>query len=151
MADVVRGFQNWDRISKTATSYPWDDWFDGQQWRLTEEDLLSMPFDDLARYAHKKAAQVGIRVKCKRIEFNRKTGKYKAMIMEATCPRCRAIHSDLLRKPRGNEKAKECFLNGFSPRYESEEFVARRNEYLAGVVAGFGYKTVASGPQEGKK
>ena len=138
MAAVVRGFQNWQNLSKIATTYPWDDWFDGQQWRLTEDDLASVPFDDLARYAHKKAARFGIEVKCKRIEYDNTAKKYTAMIMEATCPMCEAIHSDLAHLG----ETKDCFLDGFSPAFNTKEVKRRRREYLAGVATGFGYKTV---------
>ena len=139
MASVIRGFRNWERYSKISNAYPWGDWFDGQQWRLTEADLRNMPFDDLARYAHKKAAQFGIKVKCKRIEYNNKTKKYAAMIMEATCPMCKAIHSDLEARGKGKHG---CFLNGFSPKFNTKEFKRLRREYLAGAVTGFGYKEV---------
>jgi len=138
MAEVVRGFRNWQHLSKIATTYPWDDWFDGQQWRLTEADLAKMPFDDLARYAHKRATQVGIKVKCKRIEYNSETRRFAAMILEATCPMCKDIHSDLV--ARGKTKA--CFLDGFSSKFNSREFKRLRKEYLAGTITGFGYRKV---------
>tara|TARA_B100001750_G_C15459913_1_gene573644 strand:+ start:65 stop:523 length:459 start_codon:yes stop_codon:yes gene_type:complete len=142
MSDVVRGFKSWTKESNEfSTAYPWADWFDGQQHRISQEDLSNMPFDDLARYAHAKARREGISVKTKRIERDRKTGKYKYLILEATCPLCKAIHSDLAISNKAN-KGESCFLNGFSPRYEDEDFVAQRKEYLARAITGFGYKLV---------
>lgn len=139
MAAVIRGFRNWERYSKISNAYPWGDWFDGQQWRLTEADLRKTSFDDLARYAHKKAAQFGIKAKCKRIEYSMETKKYVAMVIEATCPMCKAIHSDL--EARGKRKD-DCFLNGFSPKFDSAAFRRSRSEYLGQRPAGFGYITV---------
>tara|TARA_R100000808_G_scaffold4752_3_gene15079 strand:+ start:16226 stop:16501 length:276 start_codon:yes stop_codon:yes gene_type:complete len=66
VAEIANDFDQWD---SQGSSYPMDDWLDGQTWKITEEDLQHMGFSDLARYIQRVGRERGLRVKTKRWDF----------------------------------------------------------------------------------
>jgi len=82
MAETVKEFDNWDTNQKMG-NYPWDQWLDGQIWRLTEEDLRKQEFVDLARYIHKVAKQRDMTCKTKRWEWDKATQTYGCLYVQA--------------------------------------------------------------------
>ena len=84
MAEVVKEFHHWKSSARLESEgYPWDEWLDGQIYKLGPEDLRKMTFDDLARYIHKKAKQLGLVVQTKRWDYDRDTQTYQSLYVQA--------------------------------------------------------------------
>lgn len=85
MAEVVKEFNHW-KSNQRENGYPWDEWLDGQIYKLGPEDLRKQTFDDLARYIHKKAKQRGIEVRTKRWDYDPNTKTYQSLYVQALLP-----------------------------------------------------------------
>lgn len=76
-------FQGWYGSSK----FPWDEWLDGAEWKLTYPDIDSkMGFTDFAKYAHKVAKQRGLRLRTKRVDWDPHLSAWTAMWIQAFDP-----------------------------------------------------------------
>jgi len=66
MAEICNGFDQW---TNQGSSYPMDEWLNGDTWRITEADLQAMGFSDLARYIQRVGKQRGLKVRTKRWDY----------------------------------------------------------------------------------
>jgi len=88
MAEIIKEFHHWKSSARLESEgYPWDEWLDGQIYKLGPEDLRKMTFDDLARYIHKKAKQLGLEVQTKRWDYDKDTKTYQSLYVQALRPK----------------------------------------------------------------
>ena len=64
--------------------YPWDEWFDGQLWKIGPEDITKVSFRDLSTYALRVARARGITIVTRRGEYDPETRTYGCMYIQKT-------------------------------------------------------------------
>lgn len=76
-------FTGWSGGSR----FPWDEWLDGGEWKLTYSDIDSkMGFEDFSKYAHKAAKQRGLRLRTKRADWDPHVSAWTALWLQAFDP-----------------------------------------------------------------
>ena len=64
MAERLDDFE-WSRAGK---KYPWDQWFNGEVWKLTKGEDFTIRVDSMITSAYQIAKKRGVRVRVRRIE-----------------------------------------------------------------------------------
>ena len=67
--------------------FPWDEWLDGGEWRLTYSDIDSaMDLENFAKYAHKVAKRRGLGLRTKRAEWDPSRSAWTVLWWQALDP-----------------------------------------------------------------
>jgi hypothetical protein len=75
---------DWDFLLTGNARYPWNEWFDGQLWKIGPEDVIKASFRELAVYALKVARQRGITIRTERGEYDPETRTYGCLYIQKT-------------------------------------------------------------------
>ena len=74
----------WRQLGNVNARYPWNDWFDGQLWKIGPEDVTKASFRDLSTYALKVARTRGITIVTRRGGYDPATRTYGCLYIQKT-------------------------------------------------------------------
>jgi len=74
----------WRQLGNVNARYPWNDWFDGQLWKIGPEDVTKASFRDLSTYALRVARERGVTIVTRRAEYDSATRTYGCLYIQKT-------------------------------------------------------------------
>jgi len=74
----------WRELGNVNARYPWNDWFDGQLWKIGPEDVTKASFRDLSTYALRVARDRGVTIITRRGEYDPVTRTYGCLYIQKT-------------------------------------------------------------------